>query len=515
MNRREFIAKSSTTALSIYLTSCTSKQISAPAEQFEGAKRDLSKIVSGKVMGVGDPGFQTAITIDNGRINRSPFLVVTPLSTKDIANTVKYCRTHSIRLTTKSGGHSAAGYCLNSDGIVLDMSQMNSIQPRNGGESLSVGTGTRWIQLYNYVEQNLRDRIVVGGGCAGVGVGGFILGGGYSFISRSYGMGCDNVKAMEFVSADGEIFKLDENLTNTNERDLYWALRGAGGGNFGIVSNVELKSHRRRTTAMIMGSITFPIERASEVLHFYNTWMTTLPHEMAAYGMIRRMPDPTHGGEPRLAVVFTPIYNGHTSEGTALLKPLIDMSPLNVELYTMTLPQWESFMGTGTAIHGRSAYMRSAVMAPKSLNDEVIAILVKHMNEAPNKDSFVVWTQGGGKIRDLKDNSNCYPHRDAEIIIELKSIWESNEPQKRQANVEWAVKFIDELEAHAQGAYANYIDPLLENWQQKYYRGSYKRLVEIKSHWDANGFFNFQQGIGSNFSPNRTRPLDMSPLDKT
>ena len=481
----------------------------------EAARRDLSKTVTGKVMRVGDPGFQTAITIDNGRVNRPPFLVVAPLSTKDIANTVKYCRAHDLRLTTKSGGHSAAGYCLNSEGIVLDMSQLNSIQPHDDGALLTVGTGTRWIQLYGFVEQRLSDRIVVGGGCAGVGVGGFLLGGGYSFISRSYGLGCDSIGAMEFVSADGDIYHLNGNLTDKNERDLYWALRGAGGGNFGIVSCFDLKSHKRRTPAMMMGAVTFPIERASEVLHFYNEWISTLPHEMAVYGMFRRVPDPTHGGEPRLALLLTPIYNGHTSEGAALLKPLIDMAPINVELYTMTLPQWESFMGTGTAVNGRSAYIRSAVMAPKSLTPDVIAILVKYMNQAPNKDSFVVWTQAGGKIRDLQNGSTCFPHRDAEIIFELKSIWDSKAPQNREANVEWAVRFIDELESHALGAYANYIDPLLANWPQKYYRDSYKRLVQIKSHWDSSGFFNFQQGIGSSFSPDRTWPLDMSPLDKT
>lgn len=172
-------------------------------------------------------------------------------------------------------------------------------------------------------------------------------------------------------------------------------------------------------------------------------------------------------------------------------------------------------MGTGTAVNGRSAYIRSTVMAPKRLTSDVAEILGKYMSEAPTKDSFIVWTHAGGKIRDLHDHSTCYPHRDAEFVFELKTIWDSKAPEGKDANVEWAVKFIDELEAHALGSYINYIDPLLENWQQKYYRESYHRLLQIKSHWDPSGYFNFQQGIGSNFSPNRTRPLDLSPLERT
>lgn len=209
MSRRDFITKNATAAMALYLASCTSARLKKPNPIANGQGLsnkdvnavfgDLSKMVKGSVMRVGDSGYQSAISIDNGRVRRSPFLVVAPMSTEDIANTVKYCRAHHIRLTTKSGGHSAAGYCLNSEGVVLDLSKMNMIQPLEGGEILSVGSGTRWIQVYDHVQQNHGDKIPIGGGCAGVGVAGFLLGGGYSFISRSHGMGCDNVKAMEFV----------------------------------------------------------------------------------------------------------------------------------------------------------------------------------------------------------------------------------------------------------------------------------------------------------------------------
>jgi hypothetical protein len=484
-------------------------------KEVQAARRDLKKSIAGAVVGMRDRSYPTSIAIDNGRVHRTPFLVVAPSSTNDVSIAVKYCRTHDIRLTTKSGGHGAAGYCLNSDGIVLALTNLDYIRPHDGGAQLTVGMGTRWIRLYQYLQEKLSDRVAIGGGCAGVGLGGFLLGGGYSFVSRSYGLACDNVTRMEFVSADGDVHRLNETLTNRDERDLFWALRGGGGGNFGIVSAVDLNLPRRPTTKMMMGTVTFPFDRARELLRFYNDWISTLPNEMAVYGMLRRLPDPAQGGDPVLGLRLTPIFNGAISEGMARLKPLIDMSPTSIEIHAMTLPQWESFMGNGTALNGRAAYIRSAIMPPRSLSPEVIDILLKYMNHAPSKDSFIVWTHAGGRIREVRDDSTCFAHRDAELVFELKSIWESSAPRHTRANVEWAVSFFDELDAYAQGAYVNYIDPLLQDWQRKYYRGSYRRLVKIREHWDPTGYFTFQQGIGSDFSPSRAKPIDISPLSKT
>jgi hypothetical protein len=137
------------------------------------------------------------------------------------------------------------------------------------------------------------------------------------------------------------------------------------------------------------------------------------------------------------------------------------------------------------------------------------------MAAAPSPESFVVWTHAGGKIRELGENCSSFAHRDGEFTFELKSIWDPSSPQSARRNIEWAVDFFDEIETHAQGAYLNYIDPLLVDWQTKYYRQSYERLVETKSHWDPTGHFDFQQGVGSDYSPNRHRPLDLSALLKT
>jgi hypothetical protein len=192
----------------------------------------------------------------------------------------------------------------------------------------------------------------------------------------------------------------------------------------------------------------------------------------------------------------------------------MELMPSSVELYTMNLPEWENFIGTATQIKGHSAYIRSTVLPAHSLTSDVADICKKFMSRAPSDDSYVVWTHTGGKVKEFGADSS-YAHRDAEFTFELKSVWDSSQPQAARPNIEWAVNFFDELGKHAQGSYVNYIDPLLLDWQNSYYRQQYDRLLKVKKHWDPKGQFDFQQGIGSTYMATRTNPLDLSPLTRT
>jgi hypothetical protein len=482
--------------------------------EIRAAQRDLAKKIQGVVLDSGDLGYEDTITIDNSRVSHEPCLVAVPSTAGDVAEIIKYCKNNHIAVTTKSGGHSAAGYCLNSEGLVLDLVNINSINSIRGGKGLSIGAGTRWIRAYNFLRDRQSDYTVIGGGCANVGVAGFTLGGGYSFISRSYGLGSDNVTAMEFVSTDGEIIKLNDKLTDKNERELYWALRGAGGGNFGVVTKIDLQLHKTPEPRLMMGQIAFPFYRIEEILEFYNKWVHELPNEMAVYGMLRRFPDPRRGGQPILSLRFTPVYNGSMAKGIELLRGMIEKKPNSVELYNMSLPEWENFIGTATQIKGNAAYIRSSILAAGSLTSDVATICKHFMSRSPSNDSYIVWTHTGGKISEYKGDSS-YAHRDAEFTFELKTVWSESQPQMARPNIEWAVEYFDELGKHAQGSYINYIDPLLMNWQKNYYRDLYPRLLKVKKYWDPKGIFDFQQGIGSTFSPTRTNPLDLSPLNRT
>jgi len=188
-----------------------------------------------------------------------------------------------------------------------------------------------------------------------------------------------------------------------------------------------------------------------------------------------------------------------------------------VEFYSMTLPEFEDFAGTSTQDRGHSAYIRSLVLGGHSLTDEVADICKYYLGRAPSPDSYIVWTHTGGAIAKIGNDRSSFAHRDGMFTFELKSEWESSQPAQARPNIEWAVEFFDELAQYAQGAYLNYIDPLLLEWQTNYYRDEYPRLLQVQKRWNQDGWLSFQQCIGSdyNITPPRTKPLNLSPLSRT
>lgn len=473
----------------------------------------LQRRLSGTILVPGEAAYQAAVEIDNGRVQLKPRFIVQANSTQDVVLTLQYAKQHALRLTTKGGGHSAAGYSLNAGGIVLDLSLMTRIQLDAGARTVKVQMGARWHDVYVYLINSGTGLIPIGGGCPTVGIPGFMQGGGYSFVSRSYGLSVDNLVAITMVTVDGKVRRISADAADAGDRDLFWACRGGGGGNWGVALEMEISVHLPRSTKMLTGGIRYAPERAQEVLGFYNKWVETLPNEMAIYGIWGQSPDPSNPSTQIQTFGFTPIYNGEFSEGAKLLQPLLELGPLTVSLNQITLPEFELINGATTLVGSRSAYIRSGMMPPGAFKPECIAVFERYMASAPSKDSFIVWTHGGGQIEAAPDDSSAFAHRAARFIPEIKSIWTN--AQDARANIEWAHAFFNALEPYFNGAYVNYIDPLLGDWAKKYYLDHYPRLLAIKKQCDPENFLAFQQGVGSQFEPDLSEPLDLAPLNRT
>jgi hypothetical protein len=482
-----------------------------------GARKKLAQSITGQVLSAADPAYATVVQLDNGRVRMAPPTVVMAASVKDVITTVNFAREEGTRLTVRGGGHGAAGYCLNGDGIVLDMRLLNSLDLDRERGKLRVGMGARWKQVYDFVETSRTGLLPVGGGCAGVGVAGFLLGGGYSFASRTYGLGADNLESLVIVTADGEKRVLDKAAAKDSiEQDLFWACCGGGGGNFGVAVEGTLQLRKPKDANFLVGQIQFPFYRIDEVLAYYNEWVSrkSFPREMAIYGFLGMQPNPRNANQPVLSLRFTPVYTGAYAEGVKLLEPLLKMSPTNTSLYRMTMPEWEDFIGTGTVVNGRSAYMRSTVLPALSLNKEVVRVFRYYMSRCPSPETFMVWTHTGGAIAEIPEDATAFPHRKTLFTPEIKSIWDINRPQEARANIEWAYDFFEALadKGKSSGAYLNYIDPLLTRWKDQYYGLNFARLKSIKDRVDSGHVFRFQQSVDSAYEPIGTKPLDLSVL---
>lgn len=474
----------------------------------------LSAEIAGFVALPGDSAYASALQIDNGRIQLRPDAVVFPFAETDVARALKFARDHRIAMTAKGGGHSAAGYCLNRGGMVIDLQYMNNIEFDRAKETVRVQLGARWREVYTYMEATGTGLFPVGGGCPTVGVPGFMLGGGYSFVSRSYGMSIDNLHSIRIVTPDGELHHVGTHSTSQADKDLFWACCGGGGGNFGIAVEMVMRVRRPYSRKMLCGQLRYPLTHAEEVLGYYNQWAATVPDEMACYGYVGQMPASENYPEQLATIGLTPVFNGESKQGMELLQGLLKLSPLVARLYEMTLPQWEEFNGSATLVNNKFAYIRSAMLKPHGMTPAIARTLQKYLSDPPSKDSFMVWTQALGKIAAVKNPDTAFAHRDAGFVPEVKSIWDADRPGDMERNVRWAYDFFEEMSADATGAYVNYIDPLLHDWNREYYGANYDRLLAIKKKVDPDGLFRFQQGIGSKFNP-PAELADLSPLNRT
>ncbi|MFI5798356.1 FAD-binding oxidoreductase [Streptomyces sp. NPDC051677] len=475
---------------------------------------ELARCLSGYVCEPGSPEYARVVAIDNGRTRTPPALVVRADSTADVALAIGFAREVDLPLTVRGGGHSAAGYCLNRGGIVLDLGLMKAMTLDRSRNQLTVQMGATWNDVYGHVARSAAPLIPVGGGCLTVGLPGFLQGGGYSFVSRSYGLGSDNVTRIELVDASGALRTLTADAPAQDDRDLFWACRGGGGGNFGVAVEMTLQLHEPPAKTVLGGGLSFPLERAEEVIGAYDAWARDVPGAMAAYGYVGHDPDPAEPTRKIPSFRITPVFNGPYADGIEQLRPMLKLNPFDVRLYSVPLPTLEMAIGRSTLVGDRQAYIRSGMIGDGGWTKDMIKAVRKAMAGAPSPDSFVVWTHGRGKVNDpALIGQGPYPHRDKRYVFELKAIW--NDPAETRANVEWAYDFGEALSADFHGAYVNYIDPLQEDWATAYYGSNLDRLQRIKKAADPDGFFRFQQSVDSTFEPDLSRPLDLSPLNRT
>lgn len=477
-----------------------------------------NKIV-GKVIDSKHPEYMQILKIDNGRVNRCPKLVVQPIVVEDIIETLRYCQDENLKFTVKSGGHSDAGYCLNDGGVVLDFSLMKSVSLNRTEMTISVQAGARWSDVYNFLRDNAPDWLVVGGACSSVGVPGFTLGGGFGFLSRSYGLAVDNLQALTIVTADGKVRYLSAKSVSREERDLFWACRGGGGGNFGVAVEMVFRLHKPMSLDknVLKAQIDYPADKALAVLEFYNQWIETLPDQLSVYGMWSSRNSSENPHERGQFIGLTCIYNGDFAEGMKLIMPLLsrELGHQSAQINHLNYYDFEKINENTrkTIISGRKAYMRSGVMSAGGMKRDVIDLIKYHMLDCPSSESLLVWMHSGGAINKVSSDETAFPHRNARFVFHLKAIW--HDSKEERLNVAWAHQFFSALEPHLSGAYLNYIDPLQKNWTKNYYGDNYARLLAVKQYFDPDNLFRFQQSVGSEFEADYALNSDLKPLNRT
>lgn len=498
LDRRELLGGAAGGALALALPGeALSDALAAPSALSNRAARALRSAVKGRVIFPRSPGYSRARLVYNLRYDGArPEAVVQVENTADVAAVVKWANRFDVRIVARSGGHSYAGYSTLSNGVVVDLSKLGGVRVSNG--KARVGAGVQLIDLQRSLTK--RGLSVPSGSCPSVGVAGLTLGGGHGLAGRRFGLTTDNLRAATIVTADGRVRQVD---ANTNE-DLYWACRGGGGGNFGIVTSFTLQTHRAPGAAWFL--ISWPWAQAEQALA---AWQRFAPHAPPALTSIFSLGTTGGSGSPRVTALGQ--FFGSASALRNLIRPLSRVGGASVSVgsssYFSLVLRWAGCLDDGyrachtTGTSPGATMPRASFFAKSDYFDKPLPARgrrtmidwIERRQRTPGAGSgaLLLDAYGGAYNRPAAD-ATAFVHRDMLFSLQYGAYFTGSAgPSKRWINGVWRA-----LRPYVSGqAYQNYIDPQLSSWQRAYYAGNLPRLREIKKQVDPDFKFRFRQAI--------------------
>jgi FAD/FMN-containing dehydrogenase len=283
--------------------------------------RELGDRLTGDIVLPGDATWDTARQAWNLAVDQRPVAVVYPASADDVAVAVRLAAEHGLRIAFNAGGHNAGPIDWSRDTLLLKTEQMHGIEIDPVARRARVEAGVLAKPLA--VAAGEHGLAYLAGTSPDVGVFGYALGGGMSWMIRAHGLACNTIVAADVVTADGRLVHTDQET----EPDLFWAIRG-GGGNVGAVTAIELQLFP--VAQIYAGAMFWPIERATEILAAWREWTETVPETCESLGRMLQLPDAPFLPDPvrgRSFVLVEAAFIGSAEDGAALLQPLRDLGP--------------------------------------------------------------------------------------------------------------------------------------------------------------------------------------------
>ena len=448
----------------------------------------LSTAIAGDVVVRGGAGYEELRRPAIARFHDiEPRVVVRCARAADVAAALALARSEGARVAVRSGGHCFAGRS-STDGVVIDVSPMNSVSL--DGEIGSIGAGARLGDVYDALAR--QGRTIAAGCGPDVGIAGLTLGGGLGILGRSHGLTADQLLGARIVLADGRIVETDER----REPDLFWALRGAGGGQFGVVTSFSLRTlpAPELTTAV---HLTWPEGHAAAVMAAWQEWLPGAPDAMAASLLLSAPADPAR---PVTVNVFGAMIGG-SEEAAALLAGLVERvgsrpssSALTEAPYRETKRRLAEH-GPGEEVPAGHPYCKSEFFR-EPLPAEAVERLVEQLisDRRPGQSRELDFSPWGGAYNRVAPDATAFPHRDARFLLKPGAVLAPG--ADREAARRWLTRTWEIAHPHGTGgAYVNFPDPELEGWERAYHGDNLARLERVKADYDPDGIFSFPQSV--------------------
>jgi FAD/FMN-containing dehydrogenase len=478
---------------------------------------DLAGALRGKVILPDSPRYHASRVVWNSRFDGArPVAIVQAADSGDVRTAVDFARDHGLRPIARSGAHSFAGYSTG-DGLVIDVTRLSRVEADAKAERATLGAGATVLPTYRALWPH--RRAISGGTCPTVGVTGLTAGGGLGFLSRRYGATCDRLVEVEMVTADGKLVRANE---RENE-DLYWATRGGGGGNFGVITSLAFELVPV-DTPFTHADYVFPWKAAERLLAAWQDWLPTAPHESSCLlEVLNQAPDDADTPMVELEVVNAG-SEAATRRVMADLLGAVGVPPVQAnfttgpffdevkELYCKGLRPKECELA-GKSPSGE--FPRAALFAKSNLARgpwprEGLKVLLDGMERRQRdrtltpRDFSPAHTTGkliiepaDGAVNAIAPGATAFVHRDSLFDIQYQARWRRGASKHiADANIGWTNDLYERTKPYRSGfAYQDYIDPELADWQHAYYGANLERLRRVKAKYDPDDLFRFAQSI--------------------
>jgi FAD/FMN-containing dehydrogenase len=411
----------------------------------------------------------------------------------DVSATIAFAHRFGLDTAARSGGHCFAGHSY-TRGILIDVSPLGAVSVVDG--VATVGAGTRLGVLYEALDA---EGLTIPAGCGpSVGIAGLTLGGGVGILGRRYGLTCDQLVGAQVVLADGSIVDCDEQ----HDGELFWALRGAGGGNFGVVTALRFRTVPAPDATGF--HLVWPYSDAAAVLEAWQQWAPDAPDELAASVLITLFGDLE---QPPLVNVFGAMA-GTEPETFSLLDELVARigsdpattasehgSYVETKRYLVGLGDRFEQIERAPATRPAHALSRSEFFA-QQLPAVAIGALLAHFAGArvagqSRELDFMPW---GGAYNRVPADATAFPHRNARVLLKHTVVFDGDvSSDTRDTARRWLARSWETVHPWGTGGvYANFREPDLPSPERAYYGTNYDRLLAVKQRYDPDDFFRFR-----------------------
>lgn len=439
--------------------------------------------LTGEVITPSDKRYNMARRERNSAIQKFPLAIVFCHSDIDVSNAIIWSKNRHVPFRIRNGRHNYEGYSTGNDVLVIDISRLNRLFIDETNGTLIVEAGVNNEEFYEFISS--RGYPFPGGSCPSVGISGYILGGGWGYSARYLGLGCDSLIEAEMIDYRGVKIKANSMINS----DLFWALKGAGGGNFGVVVSMKFKLPQRVSRVTFI-QLSYPYtsrEKQAKFLSVWQDWLENLDDRMTLGARI------FNSKEEGRAIFSRGIFYGRPDEAKQLIKPLIDIGGVDINLQYISFldtmeqiensyPPYEKFKSISGFANQR--YSRCEING--------FIDLIEERAEGSSYAGISLYAMGG-KIREKFSFDTAFFYRNAKYIMWLVTIWEDD--LYKYDNIRWINDRAPYVCIETSGSYVNFPYSGFCDYLRRYYGENKYKLIKIKYKYDPYDVFKFPQSI--------------------